>query len=378
MNILVIGEYYSSNLGDGVICQIVVALLKQRHPNSNIDVVDISNEVDYKDKRRVRTKYYEFQRKIDYYFRYRFFKKTQYRENKYRFMHKKAYIKKMCRGNYDLAIFAGGQLFMDYFVFPIYYYVKYLSKRNIPIIFNACGSGPIHDKKLIRMMKKALNNEKIKSISTRDDLQKLQALYFDAYGSQIQKTFDPALCTEEVYDITEIQTDKIGLGVIYCKNITEEENLSIWRNIIRELEKRKLKWEIFCNGSPEDFAFGNRLLTYLGYSEKERMSHIAQRPQRPQELVDTISRYQKIISFRLHSHIIAYSLNIPSIALIWDEKLKFFFKKINHEERCLNALTSSKKVVDLLIEIEYEKEDSELKEVQKGYLKELLYTNIEL
>lgn len=266
---------------------------------------------------------------------------------------------------------------MDYFVFPIYYYVKYLAKRNIPIIFNACGSGPIHDKKLIRMMKKALGNEKIKSISTRDDLQKLQTLYFDTNGGQIQRTFDPALCTEEVYDITEMQTDKIGLGVIYCKNITEEENLSIWRNIIRELEKRKLKWEIFCNGSPGDFAFGNRLLTHLGYSEKERTNYIVQRPKRPQELVATISRYKKIIAFRLHSHIIAYSLNIPSIALIWDEKLKFFFKKINHEERCLNAFSSSKQVVELLAEIEYEKEDLELKERQKKYLKELLYTNIE-
>lgn len=75
MNILVIGEYYSSNLGDGVICQTVVALLKQRYSNSNIDIADISNEVDYRDKRREQTKYYVFQRKIDYYFRYRFLKK---------------------------------------------------------------------------------------------------------------------------------------------------------------------------------------------------------------------------------------------------------------------------------------------------------------
>ncbi|HFI0063786.1 TPA: hypothetical protein ACGORR_002024, partial [Streptococcus suis] len=55
-----------------------------------------------------------------------------------------------------------------------------------------------------------------------------------------------------------------------------------------------------------------------------------------QELVQTISKFNRIISFRLHSHIISRALSIPSIALIWDNKVEEFFDFIGMKGNCFN------------------------------------------
>ena len=77
---------------------------------------------------------------------------------------------------------------------------------------------------------------------------------------------------------------------------------------------------------------------------------IATRPQIPKELVKIISQYNSIISFRLHSHIIAYSLEIPSIAIAWDNKVNFFFKDIGYSERCKRIDSDPEEIVLNLLE----------------------------
>lgn len=55
-------------------------------------------------------------------------------------------------------------------------------------------------------------------------------------------------------------------------------------------------------------------------------------PQTPDELITIISEYKGIISARLHSCIIAYSLGIPAVGLVWNDKLKLFGKNIEAED----------------------------------------------
>lgn len=47
MKILLIGEVYSPNLGDGVICETVAALIKQKYPNCEIVMADLSGRSEY-------------------------------------------------------------------------------------------------------------------------------------------------------------------------------------------------------------------------------------------------------------------------------------------------------------------------------------------
>ena len=52
------------------------------------------------------------------------------------------------------------------------------------------------------------------------------------------------------------------------------------------------------------------------------------------DFLNEISCFDRLISFRLHSHILAFALGIPSVAIKWDEKIT---TKEVHEQKILPA-----------------------------------------
>ena len=95
-------------------------------------------------------------------------------------------------------------------------------------------------------------------------------------------------------------------------------------------------------------------------------------PSKPEELVKTISQFKSIVSFRLHSHIIAASLNIPSVSVVWDDKVRIFFEKIGHPERCCNLRCGAEEVLSKLDKAEKEGIDGVLVAEQKRFSAEWL------
>ena len=67
-------------------------------------------------------------------------------------------------------------------------------------------------------------------------------------------------------------------------------------------------------------------------SGAERRKKIRQ-PFNARELVSQIRRMSGMIACRMHSNIIAYSLGIPSIGLVWNEKMTFWGTKCGYPER---------------------------------------------
>ena len=89
-----------------------------------------------------------------------------------------------------------------------------------------------------------------------------------------------------------------------------------------------------------------------------------------------LAGFQSIISFRLHSHIIAASLDIPSVGVVWDDKLRFFFQKTGHEERCCTVSDKPETVLKKLQIAENEGYDRLLLEKQKNDSANLLFDMI--
>lgn len=89
----------------------------------------------------------------------------------------------------------------------------------------------------------------------------------------------------------------------------------------------KRKIVVFTNGAIDDYEFACFALRSIG---KEKL--LEKRPTRPVELVDVIATCEYIISFRLHSLILAAAYDIPSIGLVWDSKVTSFFETIKREE----------------------------------------------
>lgn len=375
MRILLIGERYSSNLGDGIICEVVESLLQTYYSHSHITVADISGRSDYehnfgiKNKRNVKETTKKIIKKILF--------KLNIDINNILKLKRKKYIKKICRQDYDIAIFAGGHLLKDTFIPAIEDFTYYLALNKTPIIFNACGAAKIKDYELERTLKRILNKDNVVSISIRDDVERVNSLYLKESNMKALPTHDPGIWAKDIYKINKKDSETIGLGIMLVPHIEKNKIIKFWKEIITALEKESISWRMFCNGSEDDYELAKYILRDMSYSEYEIEDLLDIRPKRPKELVKIISEFNSIISFRLHSHIIAYSLDIPSIAIVWDDKVEFFFEKIGYTDRCKKIEDNSTEIVNTLINAQQKPYESNLRVKQKKQSLDILVKSIE-
>lgn len=371
INILLIGEFYSENLGDGVLCSIVKKILQETY-SCKIDCLDISAKEDY--GKEIKLSVYNRIIRKGYMLLSKF--KLLTIEEKINVLGKYNYYKRFNK-NYDLIVFCGGQMFMNFFVGNLGFLLDFYNKKQIPVIFHACGAKNIINKDIIKKLQKVLSYDNIKSISVRDNLNLVNNIYLKYSSIKAVETFDTALLTKEYFShcINEKSRICVGLGVISLSNSEFSEKLFInfWINIIDELNRRNIKWRMFCNGALSDYYLAKKILKIKGLKEE---IFLQERPKTPEELISNISEFKSLISFRLHSHIIASACDIPSIAIIWDKKVEEFFKKINLEKRCKTINDSAQDIVDCLELVEKEGIDNNIIKKQ-GYLsKKSLLDNI--
>ena len=82
---------------------------------------------------------------------------------------------------------------------------------------------------------------------------------------------------------------------------------------------------MFCNGMPSDYALGQKILKRLNLSKEKLLPA----PRSGQELVDIISGFNAVICARFHACMTAYSLFIPFVGFLWDDKLRFFAESLD-------------------------------------------------
>lgn len=358
-NILLIGEWKSPNLGDSVLCNCCKIFLEKELPHINFIQLDLSFGINPS-----RHQYWCYSKlyKIS-----RIFEKI-IRSNRnslsvqLSYFRSKIFIKKSLErlSSIEGIIFCGGQIFLDYFSYCILEIVYYAEDKKIPIFWNACGGSEM-TKKVSDIIQRCIQSPMTISISVRDNI--------DYFRSIIPKTIlvpDTALLSSELYSFEPVNSDIIGLGILSIGLLQERlhgtfkkrDLLIFWKEVIRNIERRGLKWQFFTNGDTDDYSTAIELLIQLGYDISEE--NLAARPKSDNELVGLISKYESIISFRLHSHIIAFSLGIPSYGLAWDKKVIDFFILSQRIDYCSNLgkfnANEAIKVVDNRKKILYQKQ----------------------
>jgi len=331
MKILLVGEIYSANLGDPLIHQCVEGICKEVFKGCEILSLDISGGSDIQKRSRKASLISKIRGKLRSSLR----KKLPFLLSNYEYAKKNRILQnmdKMNLGEIDLVIFVGGQLFMDYFAISIHTIVKKLSKHSIPIVFNSCGVGRNSTKITQNLLRKSVNSKNVIAISLRDNLNNFKNDYYSTKDTEIKLTLDSAFELEYFFDVKNNKTNKVGVGVMGFDSIKNNKNsineadyIGIYEHILAELETSGTTWEFFTNGSPGDHEYAKLLSERFEVSEK-----IKERPGTTRELVDTIACYDKIISFRLHSHIVANALGIPSVGYVWDKKVREFADSIGN------------------------------------------------
>ncbi|MFP4854635.1 polysaccharide pyruvyl transferase family protein, partial [Paraburkholderia sp. BR14264] len=97
------------------------------------------------------------------------------------------------------------------------------------------------------------------------------------------------------------------------------------------------------------------------------------RPKSTHEFIEMISNCDAIIGARLHACITAYSLDIPSIGLVWNEKLELFGELIGKKENFINVNQfDAKHIVETLQKNRNDYYDIKQRNVLKGLTEEYI------
>ena len=260
--------------------------------------------------------------------------------------------------NSDLIIFGGAPLF-NFLYQPFYertaVTLEIAEKYQKPVIFSAIGvEGYDEYNEKCQRLKKTLNFDCVKQITTRDDFESLKK-YIENENISIRKVADPAVFTSKIFENfiavkDENSKEKVGIFVLRSNgfldngvNLSRDDAAELWKAVIAELEKRNYDYELLTSGHFGDEAFLDYLIRKYNVKAEKCIFNI----NTPEKLINKISSYSAVISCRLHPGIISYSLGVPAVGLVWNYKVKHFYESIGYAERVIDVNhVTPEKIVD--------------------------------
>ena len=261
----------------------------------------------------------------------------------------------------DLIIFGGAPMFnytYEGFGERTARTLDIISKYKKSVIFSAIGvEGFDLDNLTCRHLKEALNSDSVMMVTTRDNIDALE-MFMEGKDAVIAKVSDPAVFSSIIMDnLVNVDNKnnkkkKIGVFVIRGKafidnriSFNQDQATQMWLDLALRLEKSGYDYEFLTSGSHNDEAYLDKLVLEYGLDKKHCVSSLVT----PEELAERISSYDGIISCRLHPSIIAYSYKIPTVGLVWNDKVTSFYQNIGYPERVLSVEgIKVKKIIDSL------------------------------
>ncbi|MBQ6150488.1 MAG: polysaccharide pyruvyl transferase family protein [Mogibacterium sp.] len=388
--IALMGLYSILNMGDRILCDTTEYLIRQEMPDAEIIKVDafpvyrsLFSGIDNFN--------YRVSRKLELHGK----KKFEYTDGSMqRYRYERAYIrlrfyryyKKMLR-DVDAIIFAGGG-FVKFRTQGLNYCVEMAGdiarKRNIPVMLNAIGieGFDINDERC-RALREYLNSGQFKVITTRDDIDILDNGYIQRDDIVTARVGDPALWSPECYGVSRTLDEDapIGINVVrggvfqeYGNRLDYDDVKAFYCELLRELDRRGMKWVLFTNGLKSDQRMARKILADLGLEED---GNLLPEPGDPETFLDLIKSFRCIFGARLHASITSYALDVPVTGFIWNEKIRMFAEVIGKPQNFLEEdEIDAVRFADLLQQIQTEQYDTErrsqIREQTREYLARFL------
>lgn len=248
----------------------------------------------------------------------------------------------------DLLIFGGAPLFN--YQYQMFYErtavtLELAQKHHVPVIFSAIGIEQYDEEnEKCQRLKRTLNFDCVRQITTRDGIKELEK-YKSREDLTIDRVCDPAVFARWTFrnfleEKPEDQRKTVGIFVFRANGFTDngiefsrEDSAALWKGLIREFEGRGWDYRLLTSGHFGDEAFLDYMVKEQGIDESRCVFHM----NLPEELVQSISGLDAVVSCRLHPGIIAYSLDVPSVGIVWNPKVKYFYDCIGYPDRCMEA-----------------------------------------
>ncbi|MEM9015191.1 MAG: polysaccharide pyruvyl transferase family protein [Pseudomonadota bacterium] len=363
MKIVLVNVRYSPNLGDGVIAECLEDGLKTRLPGAQVIHCDLAGRKSYGGGRRsFRSFAMRVLPALPNALRSRLAGVgLEYLVRRRLLPHYAAQM-----DDADAVIFGGGQLLADAdlnFPMKIAGAAAQARQQKTPIAIFAVGVGRRWSYEGANLFKEAFGGYELFLASVRDPLSaKRWRRHFAGAGiTSPGQCVDPGLLAQKTYgdsarpEAGPGSRPTIGLCITNPKTLNAHSDqpedgdpfaADHFLAIATSLIEKDFAVRIFTNGAPDDERIANDCYAGLvkkGYGE-DRVS-LAPQSLTPAELVRVITLCNAVVSHRLHTHIVAFSYQIPIIGLSLNMKLDQFFEMSGRSEFLLRETQFNPDVV---------------------------------
>ncbi len=370
--IIIFNVKFSTNVGDGVIAECMEHEIAALSPGTEIVTIDIGGRESFGDSGVIKNGLLKNSVKSVL----KYLPKTMTQALKARVSEKaietrfKPQWTEKVRGA-DLIVIGGGQLIAasdDYFPPRIQAVCEIAAELRIPFALHAVGmSNPAGFSDNARQIFKRYfeNNPLFVGGSVRDaDSMKNWCALFP--NMQIGLARDPGLTAAVTYcrifnqakslkntrkgEVKNIAVGVIAPSVMDTHAAQIENGAPFSRQFFTELgcELADAGFNVtyFTNGAAEDQEY---LETFSKRDFGNRTVHFAPRPLTPKELAATLAQADCVIAHRMHALIVSYAFGIPTVGLVWDQKLTAFYESINAGDHALSGALSPKQAVAAVV-----------------------------
>ncbi len=261
----------------------------------------------------------------------------------------------------DLVLFGGAPMFNH--LYQIFYErtcltIELAAEYGKPVVFSAIGIEAYDENSpKCQRIRQAANLPCVKRITTRDDYDALCSIR-TREDLMIDKVPDPAVFCDRIFrKFSRRQSAGRGrkrIGVFVLRERGFEDNrmpfahekvVELYRDLYAELEERGYECRYMTSGHFADEATLQKLITECGIPKKKCVPNMLS----PEQMFSEISACDGVISCRLHPSIVAYSCQIPSVGLQWNNKVPGFYDSMGYSDRVVGcADLTAKHVADVL------------------------------
>ena len=246
----------------------------------------------------------------------------------------------------ELLFFAGGGLFGINYMNNYKYVdeiIRVADENNIPVVLSSIGANIMGvNAENEHLLSEMLARKCFRAVSVRENTD-LFRRYAGESRYEIVQVCDPAVWSKYVYHshlqkisrpdgkrVVGINVVRGGLFSDNDKSWKLGDEMNYMNEMKRILEEQGVDYAFYTNGS---FLDNNSLLFFA--KEYEIPPDRIVIPQSTRELVETIYGFTSVAAIRMHSSIISYALDVPSVNLVWNDKIPHFYDNIGYSDRAV-------------------------------------------
>ncbi len=246
----------------------------------------------------------------------------------------------------DLILFSGGAMFgfNNLGSFDAIDRITALAEeKNTPVVFCSLGINNMHaNEESGARLNEILRRTCVRAMSVRESAEVFTP-FSEGCSFDIVSVCDPAVWAKHIYrsEVQEVRSAKqgriVGLNVVRgglfkANGIkwTLDDEGEFFQKLIELYDREGIDYRFFTNGSVLDNNSMGYIAKHIGVPVDKVIT-----PDSTREVVRAIAGFDAVIAIRMHSAIISYALDVPSIDMVWNEKIPYFYQNTGYPDRAL-------------------------------------------